>query len=84
MTIQIFLQAASDNGSLDESTQMLRGMRDFVKRILTLGYDSQRLQLQQQMALDEKGEALPSIKLMQENARLIILAKEVCLDSQTT
>ena len=56
---------------------MVKGMRGFVRHTLSLGFDSQRLQLQQQIVLDEKGEALPSVKLMQENARLIVLTKEV-------
>lgn len=56
---------------------MVKGMRGFVQHTLSLKFDSQRLQLQQQMAFDERGEALPSIKLMQENVRLIVLTTEV-------
>lgn len=56
---------------------MVKGMRGFVKHTMSLNFTSQRLQLQQQMAYDERGEALPSIKLMQENARVIVLTKEV-------
>lgn len=56
---------------------MARGMRMFVKQTLQLGFDLERLQLQQQLAGDERGEVLPSVKLMQENARLIVLTSEV-------
>jgi hypothetical protein len=56
---------------------MTMGMRGFVKQTLGLGFDSQRLHLQQKMMEEEGGQAPASVKLMQENARLIILTKEV-------
>ena len=73
------IQAPTSSDPLEDSSQMIKGMRGFVKHTLSLGFSSQRLQLQQQMALDEQGEALPSVKLMQENARLIVLTQEVYL-----
>lgn len=56
---------------------MAKGMKGFVQQTLNLGLDLQRLSMQQQMAVGEKGELLPSIRLMQENARLVMLTKEV-------
>lgn len=75
--MSLTLQVSRGKSPLQDSSQMVKGMRGFVKHTLSLGFDSQRLQLQQQIVLDEKGEALPSVKLMQENARLIVLTKEV-------
>lgn len=56
---------------------MAIGMRGFVRQTLNLGFSLQQLQLQQQMADSGTGEMLPSVKLMQENARLIVLTSEV-------
>ncbi len=69
-------------GSLvGDHSQTVLGMRGFVKQTLGLGFDSQRLHLQQRL-VNEEGKAVPaSIRLMQENARLIILTKEVTLPS---
>jgi len=65
-------------GSLvGENSQIALGMRWFVKQTLGLGFDSQRLHLQQRMVEEEGGVAPASVKLMQENARLIVLTKEV-------
>lgn len=61
---------------------MARGMKGFVQQTLGLGLDMQRLHMQQQMATDDLGQMLPSIRLMQENARLVVLTKEVCLVNQ--
>lgn len=71
------LQLAEANPAIDAPSQMILGMKGFVKHTLSLGFTSERLALEQQVALDDWGEALPSVKLMQENARLIVLTKEV-------
>lgn len=55
---------------------MAKGMRGFVRQTLELGHSLEKLQLQQQMAEDQGGDPQPSVKLMQENARLIVLTSE--------
>ena len=77
-TIRLFCCLQDSCGSLvGDNSQTALGMRGFVKQTLGLGFDSQRLHLQQRL-VNEEGKAVPaSIRLMQENARLIVLTKEV-------
>ena len=70
--------------NLEQSSPRLRGMRNFVKSMLSVhakGMDSRRLLLQQTMAFQAKDPSgqppSPTIGIMQQNSRIVVLTLEV-------